>query len=387
MGSRDDGRETTLMAEPSSMRARHPVAGEVGSLLHRAGAPDELAEWAEGKPIDRAWDDCLRADWLVWLAGIDKVPLIALVDGARACVERVVELQPKGREPLQRAIVAAKELKSNAACRAAAEECEALAGGEELATYRKPPNDPYGWAARAAAFLAEAADALLSAEAKRGGDQDLEGLGKGAAIGVPDFIVVRGDMSPMVFDLDDELSYGCVAAAEGCVIACVRALIPEGGGANAADEAAETIANDLFEVLDPVRDGMKRGENTLALVRRVQAKLYSDEGDEPIGEIKRPMMSVVAAVLMPIGGGHYNAGLTVTGAILSVGIALQLVLTMPLAWVLIIIGDAALARRAVRRKNAGEADPSSAEQVFVGAAVVGMAYTVAYLLARTGGAV
>lgn len=372
------------MTDPGSMKARHPVAGEVGSLLRRAGAPEELAEWAEGKPIDRAWDECLRADWLVWLAAIDRVPLVALVDGARAAVERVVELQSTGQEPLVRAIAAAKELKSNAECRAAADECEARAGADDATTYRKPPNDPYGWAARAAAFLAEAADALLSAEAKRAGDQDLAGMGKGAAVGVADYIVTRGDMSPLVFDLDDELSYGCVAAAEGCAMACVRALLPEGGSVDEADQATETVANDLFEVLDPVRDGMKRGDDPLALVRPLQAKLYSDEGDEPIDQIKRPMMSAAAAVLVPIGGGHYNAGRTVTGAILTVGVALQLVLPLPLAWAVIVLGDAALARAAVRRKNAGEADPTTGGQAAVGVGLVTLAYALAHLIARIG---
>ena len=92
------------MTDLESTRARHPVAGEAGALLRRAGAPDELSAWAEGKPIDRAWDDCLRADWLVWLAAIDRLPLVAVVDGARAAVERVVELQSSGAEPLLAAI-------------------------------------------------------------------------------------------------------------------------------------------------------------------------------------------------------------------------------------------------------------------------------------------
>ena len=258
------------------------------------------------------------------------------------------------------------------------------AGGDAAATYRKPPNDPYGWAARSAAFLAEAADALLSAEAKRGGDQDIAGMGKGAAIGAADHLVNRGDMSPIVFDLDDELSYGCVAAAEGCVMACVRALTPEGGTPDEADEATETVANDLFEVLDPVRDGLKRGENALALVRPVQAKLYRDEGDEPIDEIKRPMMAAATALLLPIGGGHYNAGRSVTGAILTLGVALQLVVSLPLAWAIIVLGDAALARAAVRRKNAGEPEPTTGGQVAVGVGLVSAAYALAHLIAGMG---
>lgn len=374
------------MTDAVSTRARHPVAGEVGSVLRRAGAPDELADWAEGKPIDRAWDDCLRADWLVWLAAVDRVPLVALVDGARAAVERVVDLQSKGRAPLERAIAAAEALESNAACRAAADECEARAGGEDAATYRKPPNDPYGWAARAAAFLAEAADALLSAEAKRGGDQALADVGKGAAVGVGEHVVARGDMSPIVFDLDDDLRYGCVAATEGCVMACVRALLPEGGSPDEADEATETVANDLFEVLDPVRDGLKRGEHPSALTRPVQAKLYGDEGDEPIGEIKRPMMSAVTAVILPIGGGHYSAGRKVTGGILTAGIALQLLVPLPLAWGLIVLGDALLARAAVRHRNAGGDEPTTGAQVAVGVGLVTLAYALAHLLASMTGA-
>ena len=193
-----------------------------------------------------------------------------------------------------------------------------------------------------------------------------------------------GDMSPIVFDLDDELSYGCVAAAEGCVMACVRALTPEGGTPDEADEATETVANDLFEVLDPVRDGLKRGENALALVRPVQAKLYRDEGDEPIDEIKRPMMAAATALLLPIGGGHYNAGRSVTGAILTLGVALQLVVSLPLAWAIIVLGDAALARAAVRRKNAGEPEPTTGGQVAVGVGLVSAAYALAHLIAGMG---
>lgn len=372
---------------PPDTRARQLVAGEVSAILRLAGAPAELAAWSEGKPVDRLWDECLRADWLIWVAAVEKIPLVALVDGAIACVTRVAEAQPEERGRLERAIEAARALRSNEACRQAAKACEARASREQKA-YRDRPADPYGWAARAAADLAEAADALMSAEAKRAADRDLAGVGRGAAIGVGEHLISSSSDGggPLVFDAENDLTYGCVVALEESVRACVRALIASASGTQAQAEAAETVANDLFAVIDPVREGMRRGVALAKLVRKVPAKLYADEGSERIPERRRPMMATAAALLIPVGGGHYHARQGYTGAVLTLGIALQLIVPLRLAWVLIVLADAWQSRRAMELHDEG-VQIRPVRQVARGLVIVAVAYALAYALGGYSGSV
>jgi hypothetical protein len=370
--------------------ASHGKADDPSEKLRRVGAPAELCDWATDRGIDALWEECDRGDWLVWLAVVESVPLIALVDAAAACAERAMKAVPKGKKRLRAAIREARALRSPEACKERALACEQKADNPEGATYRTAPPTSYQWAAHSAALVARAAEAVLCAEARREGDRDLEGRARAAGIGVADHIISRGRFDPLCFDPSDEWTILCVDAAASSIRAAVRCLAPQSPNERALEEIDGELSELTFEVLDPVRTGLRAGRAPDTLVRRVafapfRSASLREEGDE--GKIvlkKRSAMAVAAALLVPFGAGHHYAQHHVTGFVLGFGILVGLFATgaathMVLAPLLLIGADAFLAPGAVRRFNAGEVMPFG-KQLALGVILVASALLLANFL-------
>ena len=63
---------------------------EVMELLNKLNACQEAKLWAAGKTLSQAWQECQRADWMLWLLGrsqIDKKTIATIaVEFAETCV-------------------------------------------------------------------------------------------------------------------------------------------------------------------------------------------------------------------------------------------------------------------------------------------------------------
>src|SRR5690606_32328311 len=116
---------------------------------------------------------------------------------------------------------------------------------------------------------------------------------------------------------------------------------------------ASELADAAFEVLDPVREGLRQGRDPRALVRRVDVLPYVESKD-PVDNPKKPLAAAATALIFPFGGGHYHANHRYVGWMLSAGTVAALALGHGLAIPLMVAADAALAPRAVRRRNRGE---------------------------------
>jgi hypothetical protein len=76
--------------------------------LKKMNACTEAVEWVGDRSLARAWAECERADWMVWLAarGVNQgSPLhIAIVRAAVACVRPALKDVPKGEKRLAEAL-------------------------------------------------------------------------------------------------------------------------------------------------------------------------------------------------------------------------------------------------------------------------------------------
>lgn len=375
--------------------ARHVVVNDPTRLLQRADAPRDLIAWTSGRTMDDLWDECDRGDWLMWLAVVENVPAVAIVEAAVACARRAVKALPNDskRKPLALAVKAAASLESSQLCARRAKACEAIAGKPEAAGYRDTPPGRREWAAAAAAHAARAAEALLAAEARRNAERDHEGRMRAAGIGAGDQIISRGDFPPLLFTPDDELVAMCVHAAETTVVYAAHALAPLQATGEPLERVEGELSEVVFEVLDPVRRGMRAGQPAAALVRVLAIEPYGAtaatknrtdlETIEDIG--KKPANAIAAGLLFPLGGAaHLYAGHTTAGAVLMVGGVMALFgvvggVVSPVAYLTILGADLITAVEAVRQHNEGRIPTKSVQAAYAFAAL-----TLALLIGLSG---
>ncbi len=376
--------------EAAQLEATKGVVDDPTARLRRAEAPRDLLGWTTGRTLDALWDECDRGDWLVWLAAVERVPVVALVEAAVRCARQAVVALPSDsrRGPITEALKAADELTSSQRCGERAAACETLVNQPSLASYRAASPTPLEWAAAAAGCAARAAEALLAAEARREGERDAEGRLRAVGIGVGDQIISRGDFPPLVFEPDDELMALCVHAAASAVGYATRALAPGSPSLEQLEAAEGELSEIVFERVDPVRTGLRHGADPRSLVRVVTIEPFADTEatKNQRGELapaeqldKKPLNAVAVALVFPAGGlGHLYANHRLTGGILFIGGVASLLasvgldLLSPWAWLTIVVADAALAPSAVRRHNRGEVHASTA-QVVRGAFILSLA--------------
>ena len=84
------------------------TASEMSKLLVRLGACSEARAWAKGKTLPEVWEQCDRADWLLWLIGrmvgeVGWPDHKAIVSVACDCAELALPyMQPGGKSPSHR---------------------------------------------------------------------------------------------------------------------------------------------------------------------------------------------------------------------------------------------------------------------------------------------
>lgn len=367
--------------------ASKAVVGDPSGKLKAAGAPAELRRWVAERPIDEAWDQTPRGDWLLWLAAIEGLPLVCLVDAAMAVVDHLVrDGVPAADVPLvERALNAVRALKDAAECREAAKACEAEAGAPDRMDYRTAPPERRQWALFAAAQLARAADLLIAADARQQGERDIEGRARAALIGVGEQIISRGDFDVPRFNPDDELMVGTLYGAEGAVQAAVRALAERGAEGEALRDPQETVANLVFEVLDPLREALRGGRLTGAMVRRVQAAAFKADREEDAIPAQKPRLVIWSAgILVPLGGAHFYTGHSQTGLVfLGSFVAALLVPGQAGAILLCAVLDVMLATGDQLREGEGKEARPESERMARAAVAVAVAH-VAWWLLRAG---
>ncbi|MBI4706007.1 MAG: hypothetical protein HY744_33355 [Deltaproteobacteria bacterium] len=229
------------------------------SRLDALGAPAELVSWATGRPARRAWRDCPQADWLLWLAAAESLPVTTLVLAAGTCVERAVTALPSGAEPLGRALRAARSLEA-ADCAAAARACEA-ARESFPESYRAGRNPGYGAAAHAAAWVARAAEGVVTARARAEAKRGERARELAAIVGSsPDIFVPATPSPPEALDpaaapgdpVEEELRYAVAAAAQALGEAA-QSLAPDVREPEAHERAQAELCEQLRVLLEPLR--------------------------------------------------------------------------------------------------------------------------------------
>ena len=88
---------------------------EFSQLLRKIGACAEACEWAKGKSLAGAWEQCERGDWLLWLCGrmVDTEGWPTrkeLVLAACACAETALKYVKAGEDRPRIAIETARKL-------------------------------------------------------------------------------------------------------------------------------------------------------------------------------------------------------------------------------------------------------------------------------------
>ena len=129
------------------------------SLLRGLGACEEAIIWVADRNLQATWDECERADWLLWLCGkmVDKPGWPTrrqVVLAACDCAETALKFVPKGEKRPKKAI---KTARAWVACCATLEEVRAAAA--DAATAATAAAADYAAAATAAADAAYAATA------------------------------------------------------------------------------------------------------------------------------------------------------------------------------------------------------------------------------------
>jgi hypothetical protein len=149
---------------------------EFAQHLEDIGACADARIWAKGKTAQEAWDQCERADWLLWWVAQEKPDSKQdLVRAACRIARLVLHLVPQSEDRPRLAIEAAEKwadeptpenLERVEAARAAAEAAEAAAAWEaEAAAAARAAEARAAEAARAAAWEAAAAAAARAAAA------------------------------------------------------------------------------------------------------------------------------------------------------------------------------------------------------------------------------
>ena len=113
----------------------------------------DAVEWVGTRPIEQAWAECERGDWMLWLSGKIDIDRKLIVLAACACAEPALAFVPAGEDRPRRAIEVARAWCADAAT---LDDVRANAANAAYAV------DAYA-AAYAAANAANAADAATAA--------------------------------------------------------------------------------------------------------------------------------------------------------------------------------------------------------------------------------
>ena len=235
---------------------------ELYTALRNIDAPRELLAWLECDPDDR-WLDCPRADWLLWMTVCSGTPIVTVLEAARECVVRAVAAMPGGATPLREAIDSARSAwtaepgaaGTTEACVRAANRCDE-ARRQYPETYRSTMLAGYPAAARAAAWLARAAEGLATAEARSEAQRVEEGRTRALTLGAHPDIMVPFRRGPAWLDpsagpgdpVQQELSYALAAAAQAVNDAAL-ALAPSPEDRAARAEVRESFAERTRQLL------------------------------------------------------------------------------------------------------------------------------------------
>ena len=140
--------------------------------------------------------------------------------------------------------------------------------------------------------------------------------------------------------------------------------------------------------LHAVRSALRAGEAAREVVVAIDVSPYKPEGQQASALVapKKPFHGALAALIIPVGGGHHFAEHHHTGTVLTLGILLSFFgstvwPSLLVATVLMVLADAALTPAAVRRRNADETAPVTA-QLMLGGLIVGISVLAALMLPR-----
>jgi len=122
--------------------------------LEAMNACSEATEWVAHRGIVKAWRECPRGDWMLWLAGRLDIDRKLLVMAACDCAETALQYVPDGEDRPAKCIQVTRNW------------CEGTATIEDVRAARGDADAAYAAAADAAAYAAAyaaAADAAAAA--------------------------------------------------------------------------------------------------------------------------------------------------------------------------------------------------------------------------------
>lgn len=239
---------------------------DLTTALERVDAPEELLDWHD-RHRGTAWQDCPRPDWLLWIGACSGTPVAPLLEAASECVRRAVEAMPGGTTPLLQALQVARrtwhteapEPQASQSCVAAARRCDAALRSYPE-TYRSTMLAGYPAAARAAGWLARAAEGWATAEARAEAERIEEGRSRALTLGAHPDIMVPARSGPAVLDpeappgdpVQEELTYAIAAGAEA-VDEAANALAPSPEDAVRRGEVRATFADQVRQTVAALR--------------------------------------------------------------------------------------------------------------------------------------
>ncbi len=199
-------------------------ASEVSALLKNMEAPEPLITWAESHSFEDAWDACPDAVGQVWLWGAASLSLnegvMVVLDAVRQSLDAIQPARSIVEHVLSVAARCVQRTATRADCEQAADEAE-QAARDAKATFRDGMPDGYSSIVRAAAWVARAAEGLMTArlraEASRmqQAQQTASYLGAGVNILIDQEPPIRLDAERIPSDaFHAELVYVVAALAE-----------------------------------------------------------------------------------------------------------------------------------------------------------------------------
>ena len=225
---------------------------EAWALLERMEAPLELVAWARphGPDFEAAWDACPRPSWLMWIAGAAALSLgdavLVVAAWAGEVAERVPEAEALAEETLRVAERCVRREATRAECLQVAEVADAAAQDAPASSRQAPPAG-YGGVASGVAWVARAAEGLMTArlraEAARmeRAQRAASYLGVGVSALVENEPPIRLEAERVLEDpFHAELLYVVAALAEAAE-ALEGTLEATGAGESAAREATEIL--------------------------------------------------------------------------------------------------------------------------------------------------
>lgn len=217
--------------------------------LRAMGAPEALSA-AVPADLETAWDELEQIDWLVWVAGAASIALdeaLRVLSGlvAEALVD-VPEAEAIAMGALETAEACVRREATRADCEERAAAAEAAAK-EAPATFRDAPPKAYRELCQAAARIARAAEAIMSARLRDEAAQMERARDSAAFLGVGLDIFARRVDPPARFDVERpehpvhaELLFVVASLAEAArLLSKARAILGQPTGAALAEEFRE----------------------------------------------------------------------------------------------------------------------------------------------------